>query len=81
MGSGLIPVAAVGFAVWYGVQSSKGEGPQWVILKTLGLILSLVPIVGFIQYLMYRDRPSGYGDKCAAMALAGVVLFAIAWFG
>jgi hypothetical protein len=64
-------------AVVFTVQSSRGETPLVKVGKFLGLVVSIIPIVGLLFYLGFKGRPSGYGQKCGVMALLGVLLYAV----
>jgi hypothetical protein len=73
----LLSVVALCLAVVLGIQASSGDGIGWKILKILGVLVSIVPIIGLIQWLVARGKPSGYGEKCGIMAIVGVVLYVV----
>jgi hypothetical protein len=64
-------------AVVFTAQTSRGDGVPTKVGKFLGLVLSVVPIVGLLFYVGFRRRPSGYGEKCGIMALLGVLLYGL----
>lgn len=68
-------------AVVFTIQSSRGDKPLVKVGKFLGLVISIIPIVGLLFYLGFKGRPSGYGRKCGVMALLGVLLYAITTAG
>jgi hypothetical protein len=68
--SGIVPIIAIAL----GVQTSAGEGLLTKVLKVIGMILSVVPIIGRLQSFAFRGTGSGYREKCGAMAIAGIVL-------
>jgi protein-S-isoprenylcysteine O-methyltransferase Ste14 len=73
----LYRIGLVLIAVAFTVQSSRGDKPLAKVGKFLGLVVSVIPIVGLFFYLGFKGRPSGYGEKCGVMALLGVLLYAI----
>jgi hypothetical protein len=70
---GLIVVAVFVFTA----QTSKGDNALLKIGKFFGMLFSIIPIVGLIMYLVARGRPSGYGEKCGAMALIGIMWYLV----
>jgi hypothetical protein len=64
-------------AIVFTVQTSRGDTALTKVGKFLGLIVSIVPILGLFFYLGFKGRPSGYGEKCGVMALLGVLLYGI----
>jgi hypothetical protein len=64
-------------AIVFTVQTSRGNAVLVKLGKFLGLVVSIVPIVGLFFYLGFRRRPSGYGEKCGVMALLGVLLYGV----
>ncbi len=68
---------ALCLAIVFGVQTGARENVAWKLVKVFGMVLSVVPIVGIIQYFAFKGRRSGYGEKCGAMALVGVVLYVV----
>ena len=64
-------------AIVFTVQSSRGDKPLAKVGKFLGLVVSIIPLVGVFFYLGFKGRPSGYGEKCGVMALLGVLLYAV----
>ncbi len=78
--AGIIVIAWVGILVTAGVftaQTSQADSILWKPAKFLGLTVSLVPIVGAIMWVIFKGRPSGYGEKCGAMAVIGVCWYVI----
>jgi hypothetical protein len=73
----IIVVVAVSFTI----QTSRGDNPILKIAKFFGMCISLVPIIGLILYLSTKGRPSGYGEKCGAMALIGIVWYTVTQAG
>jgi hypothetical protein len=59
------------------VQTSRGDTALLKIGKFLGLVVSIVPILGLLFYLVFKGRPSGYGERCGVMGLLGVLLYGI----
>jgi hypothetical protein len=61
-------------------QASKGDSIPLKIAKFVGMLSSIVPVVGLILYLATRGRPSGYGERCGGMALMGLASYLV-WTG
>ncbi len=64
-------------AIVFTVQTSRGDTALSKVGKFLGLVVSIIPIVGLFFYLGFKRRASGYGEKCGVMALLGVLLYAV----
>jgi hypothetical protein len=71
----------VATAIALTVKSSKYDGFLTKLAKLSGMLFSFVPIVGLIMYAGLRGRPSGYGERCGAMALIGVAWFVVRSMG
>jgi hypothetical protein len=62
-------------AVVFAVQSSRGDAIHVKVGKLLGLLVSVVPIVSMILFVIFRGKSPEYAQKCIAMAGAGVCLY------
>jgi hypothetical protein len=71
---GAVPVI---IAAVFAAQSSKNDALPTVLAKFLGLVASMIPVVGLVAYFKGRGRPSGYGERCGAMALLGVAIYVV----
>jgi hypothetical protein len=63
--------------VSFTVETSKGDAVPTKIAKFLGLLVSIVPIIGLIMFVVARGKKSGFGERCAAMAVAGVIVYLV----
>lgn len=59
-------------SVVFTVQTSHGNSIGLRILKFLGLWLSAVPVAAIIMYVIFRGRPTRYGERCAIMGIMGL---------
>jgi hypothetical protein len=64
-------------AIWFTVETSKRDPILTKFGKFVGLVISAVPIVGLIMFVVFRRRPSGYGERCGVMAILGVILYVV----
>jgi len=68
----LVVVAAVLLAI----QASKGQSIGVVLLKCFGVFVSTIPLLGIIQWLVFKSKSPGYSKACATQAVIGIV-----WYG
>ncbi len=67
---GLAIILAV--MVSFTVQTSRGNAIPVKAAKFVGLFVSFMPIIAILMYVIFRGKPSGYGEKCGAMGLIGM---------
>lgn len=68
---GVLVLAPALFFTW---ETSDGQGLALKAAKFLGLIASVFPLIGVALWRLRRDSESGYGQRCAVMAILGVFL-------
>lgn len=70
----VVCLVVVGLAVAFTIETTKGDSTVTKILKFLGLVASIAPIVGLVLFIVLRGAHRPYANRCGVMLVAGLVL-------
>jgi hypothetical protein len=70
-------VVVVAVAIIGAIQTSKGQSIFTGILKFLGVAISTIPIIGLIQWLVFKKSSPSYSSACGTQAIVGLLYYAI----
>jgi hypothetical protein len=75
LSAGVALFVLLGLPVLLLVTTDKDTPVGMKLVQFFGLVISIIPIIGLIQWLIFRGKPHQYGRNCGVMALAGIVSF------
>jgi hypothetical protein len=80
MGKLAVCLVVLGLAWAFTIETAKGDGTATKILKFLGLVGSIAPIVGVALFFVLRRTHRRYADRCGLMLVAGLLLTVVIFF-
>ena len=74
-------MALLGVAVILSIIFNKQSKPQWFVLKLVGVIASIIPIVGILQGGMFLEKDPQHSRACFIQAALTIIAYFVLLYG